>query len=638
MNPSLPISIRRRGESDKPNPGFITSGRKDSLELRSCYLESSPLYALVRNLDLSGLKSFIHSNDASVNLTDRVGFTPLMHLVCSEGDCEPIIHAMKDLVDAGADVNAKDNDGFSICHWAAASGQPAVLQFLVTCVGIDPLSRCHAGETPLHRACRLGKYDNIRILLLSVPYSAEQVNQEMKSPLQVAGCWMGVMNSEVRSRCRLAFSQSLEGAKTVVFSHDDCLTHISRIGGSQGTLPWESCERIEAIMHLFKRATCLKQDPLLTFSNNVPLASNAQILRCHSRDYLTFLECLDSELQGVDESIPFTPTVQRVIGKFSPEQTKSCTLSDTTFSPGTLIAARRACGAVAQAATDCISGKIQNGFCIVRPPGHHVGFNGPLLGSCQGDSCGFSILNSVMVAASEIVFETEKKVAIIDLDVHHGNGTEDIVKRLNMPDMILFVSTHLCDQEFYPYSGSESDYLHNIHNFPIEPLWKGANGGREAWLNIVQRQIIPLIVAFRPDIILLSMGFDGAIGDVGNCRHSVGQPSLAGLDLIPSDYTKATEAIYAAANIVCHGRIVSVLEGGYGKVQWIEKLVNAPRKGSFESNDVSTADSGDSSPDGLRCGRKRQKLNPVQTQIINRQPLAQSASAHLKALLGLIQS
>ena len=201
---------------------------------------------------------------------------------------------------------------------------------------------------------------------------------------------------------------------------------------------------------------------------------------------------------------------------------------------------------------------------------------------------------------------------------------------------LMFVSIHLHDGTFYPTTGLESDLGSNVHNIPIRPLWTNQDGlaecGRIAWIAGVRRQIIPLLYSFRPDIILVSMGFDGGNVDVGNYKHVTGQVSQVGLDLSPADFSLITEELSKAANAICGGRLVSVLEGGYGKVQWTELASTA--------SDASTrAGSEDSSPiSSLRNGRKRVRSSGQFTQIINRQPLAVAATNHVKALMGLIQS
>jgi len=193
-----------------------------------------------------------------------------------------------------------------------------------------------------------------------------------------------------------------------------------------------------------------------------------------------------------------------------------------------------------------------------------------------------------------------KKIAIVDLDVHHGNGTEEICRDFHnrLPEgsepKVLFLSTHLHDRtpahaedghyqyEFYPGSGDLSDLPHNVVNVPLKPLWRrrGANNvestrnwmekfyfdhwGRSEFKRVVEERILPPLRAFHPDLILVSAGFDAAHKDLGNCRFL--QKQLDGFDLEREDFFWVAGEIAKIAEICCEGRLVSVLEGGYGKL------------------------------------------------------------------------
>ena len=311
--------------------------------------------------------------------------------------------------------------------------------------------------------------------------------------------------------------------------------------------------------------------------------------------------------------------------------------SDTSFSVGSLRAARRAAGAV-QHAVDCVLiGRNRNAFCLVRPPGHHAGINGLLDG---GESCGFCIFNSVAAGAMHAISDERllcERCAIVDLDVHHGNGTEEIVRKCHDPGKLFFFSIHLYDNErkgkretksfqykFYPGTGDEDDVALNIINVPITPLWKeekattaaashntrhrtrqrssresddgsecgtpkGGNSdaesdagasrsssapstpnpnptsGRMAYRKAIQNRLLPALRAFNPDLILISAGFDACKGDVGNAKHEFGAKEKVGIDLEPEDYAWTTRKVLEIADICCQGRVVSVLEGGYGR-------------------------------------------------------------------------
>ena len=623
---SLPI-VNKRDNSHLNQKSVIDSETLPGLSddnLRS--LEDACLIEILSLGDSNAFRIELERNCDVLNAVDTHGLTLLMHSVCIKMKSSLVIDNCRELIDQKVDINAVDTEGYSVLHWAAACSEPAVLKFICTIAGIDGTRRGHDGETPLHRSCRLGRSENAGVLIQHFPDMAFQCNNEHQLPIEVAGLWLGRLNLSFRESIRRRLGCSFFPTfGTEVIYHHDCMLHLPRGSGSQGDQPWESPDRLSAIMGSLRR---LDNDSLLQLITEFPSATDDQILRCHSVEYLDFLYSLDLAVQEHQFPVPFTPAVQRSITKLPLERTKSSSLSDTSYSSGTLTAARRACGAVLKAASDVLDGRCRNAFCAVRPPGHHVGFNGPIVDS-QCGSCGFSILNSVMVAAMDIVEKYGKRVAVLDLDAHHGNGTENIVNTLNRPNDLMFVSIHLYDGRFYPASGGESDLTRNIHNVPISPLWSGSDNGRTAWIEGVRNRMVPLVSAFRPDIILISMGFDGAGGDVGNGKHEIGHVSQVGLDLQPSDFSAITDEICRLSNILCCGRTVSVLEGGYGKFQWTEVHRTA--------SDVSThAGSDDSSvaSSGLRNGRKRAKPFTSHTQVINRQPLANSVLHHVKALMG----
>jgi len=186
----------------------------------------------------------------------------------------------------------------------------------------------------------------------------------------------------------------------------------------------------------------------------------------------------------------------------------------------------------------------------------------------------------------------------VDIDVHHGNGTEEIVRAYSDPNKLFFFSIHIYDKdapasyEFYPGTGQDDELNHNIYNVPLVPLWKDkapgtrqksqqANkkqyGRSEFRLQIVQR-LLPPLRAFNPDLIMISAGFDAAKDDVGNARNDKHHNRAQGLDLEAEDYTWMTEKILEVADRCSKGRVVSVMEGGYGRL--------APRSGKSSGGGV----------------------------------------------------
>ena len=174
------------------------------------------------------------------------------------------------------------------------------------------------------------------------------------------------------------------------------------------------------------------------------------------------------------------------------------------------------------------------------------------------------------------------KVAIIDIDVHHGNGTEEIVQQFPHPNKLLFVSLHIFDKDgdfsFYPGSGEKDLLEDNVINVALKPLWRrnvrrssrsssssssrDCKCGRKEWVLQMQQRVIASLRAFNPDLILISAGFDACKDDVGNGKY---QPNYTcGMDLNAEDYVAITQSVMQVADICCNGRVVSILEGGYG--------------------------------------------------------------------------
>ena len=206
---------------------------------------------------------------------------------------------------------------------------------------------------------------------------------------------------------------------------------------------------------------------------------------------------------------------------------------DTVASPGTLNAVLRAAGAAVAATDAVIDGDVANAFCAVRPPGHHA---------TRGQAMGFCFFNNVAVAARHALdVRGLERVAIIDFDVHHGNGTEDIVAG---DERVLMAS--IFQHPLYPYSGAVPLGT-NMVNVPVPPYTRGP----QVRALIEENWLAPLD-AFRPEMIFISAGFDAHRED-----------ELGQLGLVEADYTWITERIKAVAVKHARGRIVSCLEGGY---------------------------------------------------------------------------
>lgn len=287
---------------------------------------------------------------------------------------------------------------------------------------------------------------------------------------------------------------------TVVYiTHPDCRLH------DMGVHHPERPARLAAIEDQ------LVASGLSNFLTHVeaPLANRAQLERVHAAAYITALE----------RAVPEAGLVH-----LDP---------DTAMNPHSLNAALRAAGAAVLGTEQVLRGEAEAAFCGVRPPGHHAG---------RAHAMGFCLFNNVAVAAAHALEgHGLKRVAIVDFDVHHGNGTEEIF--CDDP-RVMMVSTF--QHPFYPYSGVEgrSERMVNI------PLAAGS-GGPE-FRDAVERFWMPALSAFKPEMLFVSAGFDAHRED-----------DMAMLKLVEADYAWVTERVQEVARRWSAGRIVSVLEGGY---------------------------------------------------------------------------
>ena len=290
---------------------------------------------------------------------------------------------------------------------------------------------------------------------------------------------------------------------TVFYSHPDCRGH--DMGAGHPECP----QRLDAITdHL--RATGL--DVALDF-HDAPLATLEQLARAHSSNYVAEIEDLLQQVQDSGTSRALDP--------------------DTVAGPGTLAAALRAAGAAVAATDDVIAGRAHNAFCAVRPPGHHA---------TRESAMGFCFFNNVAVAARHALdVHGLARVAIIDVDVPHGNGTEDIIAGDERVLMCSFFQHPL-----YPHSGGVPMGT-NMVNVPVAPYTRGP-----AIRQTIADMWLPALNAFAPQMIFISAGFDAHRED-----------ELGQLGLLEDDYAWITREMMRVARQHAQGRIVSCLEGGY---------------------------------------------------------------------------
>ncbi|NNU79304.1 histone deacetylase family protein [Halovulum dunhuangense] len=287
---------------------------------------------------------------------------------------------------------------------------------------------------------------------------------------------------------------------TLLVTHDDCLHHVTPPGHP------EQVARLEAVRTALADPAF---DALLR--EEAPLATDAQIRLAHPQ----------SHLDRIRAAVPSHGFAQLD--------------ADTHLSPGSLQAALRAAGGIVRAVDAVLDGEARNAFCATRPPGHHAE---------RETAMGFCLFGTVVIGARHALERGLSRVAIVDFDVHHGNGTQDLVWN---DARIFFASSH--QSPLYPGTGlaHERGAHDNVLNVPLLPGTDGA-GFRQAWETFV----LPALEAAAPEMILVSAGFDAHRDD-----------PLANLRLTERDFAWVTNAICDVADRHAAGRVVSTLEGGY---------------------------------------------------------------------------
>ena len=287
--------------------------------------------------------------------------------------------------------------------------------------------------------------------------------------------------------------------QTAFVTHPSCALH------DMGSYHPESPLRLAAITDRLIAAGLLQYLDVV----EAPRATRAQLERVHRAAYIDDLAAR-SPHEGIVHLDP-----------------------DTAINPHSLEAAYHAAGAGVMATDMVVAGQAANAFCRVRPPGHHA---------LPDRAMGFCIFNNIAVAAAHAIEQHGlERVAIVDFDVHHGNGTEAMFAE---DPRVMLCSTF--QHPFYPYQGADSGSAHIVN----VPLPAGTRGDR--FRAAVTEQWLPALRAFRPRMIFVSAGFDGHRED-----------DMAHFGLVEADYVWVTQQVVAIAEEFAGGRIVSMLEGGY---------------------------------------------------------------------------
>src|SRR6202035_5346213 len=288
---------------------------------------------------------------------------------------------------------------------------------------------------------------------------------------------------------------------TLFVTHPACLNHLTPAGHP------ERPDRLRAVEQ------ALEQEHFQHLARmEAPLASFETIGLCHPLDYVSEIEAA------------------------TPKEGLVRLDADTTMSPGSFEAALRGAGGAVLAVDEVIAKRAPNAFVAVRPPGHHAETTRPM---------GFCLFNNAAIAARHAQkTHGAERVAIVDFDVHHGNGSQEIFWS---DPSVMYCSTH--QMPLYPGTGARSE--RGTHDTIVNAPLSAGNGGRE-FREAFDIAILPRLDSFHPDLIVISAGFDAHARD-----------PLANLNLLEPDYAWVTQKLMGIADKHAKGRVVSVLEGGY---------------------------------------------------------------------------
>ncbi len=284
---------------------------------------------------------------------------------------------------------------------------------------------------------------------------------------------------------------------TALITHPDCYDHVTPPGHP------EQVARLDAVLGALEGLELLRV--------KAPLGAEDDILRCHPQGHINSIR------------------------RAAPTEGWRSLDADTHMSVGTLAAAFRGVGGIVRAVDLVMAGEADNAFVAMRPPGHHAE---------RETAMGFCFFGNVAIAAKYALdHHGLDRVAIVDFDVHHGNGTQDLVEE---DARILFCSTH--QSPLYPGTGAAHETgVGNVLNVPLP-----GGTGSKPFRDVMERVVLPRVDAFSPQLLLISAGFDAHEAD-----------PLAGMNLTTEDFAWVTDRLCDVAAEHCAGRVVSSLEGGY---------------------------------------------------------------------------
>ncbi|CAN0047760.1 unnamed protein product, partial [Heterosigma akashiwo] len=565
----------------------------------STYLkcEGSPLLhvaaaqgAFCSEFSVAALRYLLEHTALSPEAKDDRGQT-LLHVACAAGDL-PAADFLLAQPCARAYLEARElRRWWRPLHFAAASGHRALLDRLLAAHqehGVPTtLPADIAGRTPLHLACAQRHWGAAAALAAAgaAAGGSQRADKVGRTPgelaAQAAG---GARRVPAALRRELALELEPEGtaaaagdageerdgeeeeeqAPTALLYHSSCEQHYTctPVGRAGPEPPPENINRLKVIYDQRTGGGGAAAAALagsgrrpLAWCDSARRAELADVLRCHDYAYVERVRRVCRRLAAGGVGGGGGARIAHLDG-------------DTAISHLSYEAALRAAGAAVEAVDRVVAGRNRNAFCAVRPPGHHAGFRGRTVLAAEREkegSHGFCLLNNVAVAAAyaRAVHRHAgvRRVAIVDFDVHHGNGTEDCVRNLvprveEHPVATPFATGTLAAPRYRPWlneADARSPLVLNL-GMPLHRRGVSPGLGRHELRAAYREKVFPRLHAFRPDLILVSAGFDG---------HFKDQINMGYLGLQEEDYYWLTEELVKLANTHCAGRLVSVLEGGY---------------------------------------------------------------------------